>query len=321
MSRTTTRVTILAITIGGLWCIHENRSIKAQGLPQPAGQPVDMPGLYNVIHVSNQLYSGGSPDGDAGFDSLKRLGIQTILSVDGAPPEIALARKFGMRYVHLPIGYDGVSQEQALKLAKAVRDLPGPIYLHCHHGKHRSPAAAAAIQICLDDQCTVALAVEIMKRAGADPHYTGLYATPKQLRRPTSEELDKLKVDFPETARIPALAEAMVRIDRHWVNLTHIKKAGWKVPNDHPDLDPSHEALQLKEHYRELAREPSIQRRPADFLRWLADAERSSAALERELRVEKGRATDAQAAETAFSSARNACSQCHAKYRDVPHAK
>ncbi len=29
------------------------------------------------------------------------------------------------------------------KTAKAVRDLPGKIYIHCHHGKHRSAAAAA----------------------------------------------------------------------------------------------------------------------------------------------------------------------------------
>jgi protein tyrosine/serine phosphatase len=35
-----------------------------------------------------------------------------------------------------------ISQERTKELAKADRELAGPIYLHCHHGKHRSPAAA-----------------------------------------------------------------------------------------------------------------------------------------------------------------------------------
>jgi len=288
-------------------------------LPNPGGKPIDLPGLPNVIHVSDKLYSGGSPDGDAGFESLRKLGIKTIISVDGARPDLVRAKKVAMRYVHLPIGYDGVSQEQALKLAKAVRDLPGPIYLHCHHGKHRSPGAAAAIQMCLDDKCTVAQAVEIMKRAGTDPRYAGLYAAPKELRRPAANELAQLKVEFPEAAEIPALAKTMVHIDQHWEHLTFIKKAGWKVPKDHPDLDPPHEALQLMEHYREMARLPSVQKQPTDFKTWLADGEHAARELEVALRkAAKEKATKYDAVEMAFQRLRMACVQCHAKYRDVP---
>jgi protein tyrosine phosphatase (PTP) superfamily phosphohydrolase (DUF442 family) len=250
----------------------------------PGGKPIDLPGLHNVIHVSDALYSGGSPDGDAGFDSLAQLGVKTVISVDGARPDVARAKKAGMRYVHLPIGYDGVSQEQALKLSKAVRDLPRPLYVHCHHGKHRSPGAAAAILMCLDPECTVAQAVDVMKRAGTDPRYAGLYAAPKELKRPTSRELDQLNVDFPETARIPAVAEAMVHIDRRWENLTHIRKAGWRVPEDHPDLDPPHEALQLMEHYREMARLVEVRGRPAEFKRWLVEAEAAARELANALR-------------------------------------
>src|SRR5438094_677830 len=80
-----------------------------------------------------------SPDGDEGFHSLQQLGIKTIVSVDGARPEVDLARKYGLRYVHLPIGYDAVPREQALRIARAIRDLPGPVYIHCHHGRHRGP--------------------------------------------------------------------------------------------------------------------------------------------------------------------------------------
>jgi hypothetical protein len=36
-----------------------------------------------------------------------------------------------------------VPEDRIKELAKAVRELEGPVYIHCHHGKHRSPAASA----------------------------------------------------------------------------------------------------------------------------------------------------------------------------------
>ena len=68
--------------------------------------------------------------------------MQTVISVDGAKPDLEAARKHGLRYVHLPHGYDGVPAPRGDELAIALRTLEGPIYVHCHHGKHRSPAAA-----------------------------------------------------------------------------------------------------------------------------------------------------------------------------------
>jgi len=289
--------------------------------PRVGGNPVDLPGVQNVIAVSANLYSGGVPEGDEGFASLRRLGIKTVLSVDGARPNVARAKKAGLRYVHLPIGYDGISQEQAYQLARAVRDLPGPIFVHCHHGKHRSPAAAAAIQLCLDKKCTAADAINIMKRAGTDPRYLGLYAAPKELKRPTKEDLDRIEADFPEVRRVPPLAQTMVHIDVHWEHLAAVRTAGWQSPKAHPDLDPPHEALQLLEHYRELARLPETKQRPADFKKWLGEGETAAADLESVLRADTGKKIDATVAEMAYQRARMACVQCHAKYRDVPQTK
>lgn len=291
-------------------------------IPKPGGKPVDLPGLPNVLHVSGRLLSGGVPEGDAGFQSLQKLGVKTILSVDGARPDLTRARKFEMRYVHLPIGYDGVSQTQAMALARAVRDLPGPVYIHCHHGKHRSPGAAAAIQFCLDPQCTAAQAIEIMKRAGTDSRYTGLFAVPTLLKRPTPQDLDALRIDFPEIARVPALTQAMVQIDERWEHLGRIRMAGWTVPANHPDLDPPHEALHLVEHYREMARTPETKARPADFRSMLAEAEEAARDLESILRkAKKAPPADRDSAEKAYQQSRVTCTRCHAKYRDIPQPK
>lgn len=282
----------------------------------PAPTPVTATGLHNVYRLTDKLLSGSSPDGDAGFRSLRELGVQTIISVDGARPDVATARKYGLRYVHLPIGYDGVPAEQGRRIARAVRDLPGAVYLHCHHGKHRGPAAAAVAKLCLDASCPAEEAIAWLRQAGTDPHYRGLYGSVEHFLRPTAEELDRLPADYPEAAPVPALAQAMVAIDETWERLKKVRAAGWKPPPGHADLDPPHEALQLREHYHEAGRLPDVQNRSEELRRWLIDAEQAAKELESTLRGK-----EAEAAERAFRKSAAACVQCHARHRDQPRER
>jgi hypothetical protein len=39
---------------------------------------------------------------------------QTIISVDGARPNVDAAKKEGLSYVHIPIGYNGVPRKRVL---------------------------------------------------------------------------------------------------------------------------------------------------------------------------------------------------------------
>jgi protein tyrosine phosphatase (PTP) superfamily phosphohydrolase (DUF442 family) len=282
---------------------------------EPNGTPLTLAGLNNVFRITDGLYSGSSPEGDPGFRSLKELGIKTVISVDGARPDVELARRYGLRYVHLPVGYDGISREQSLRLAKAVRDLPGPIYVHCHHGKHRGPTAAAIAHLCLDARCPVDAVIAEMHRAGTDPRYKGLYASSREFSRPTSEELDRQPADFPEAVRVAALAEIMVGVDERWGRIEEIRAAGWRVPPAHPDLDPPHEALQLLEQFREAARLAEAQGRPEPFRRFLEKATASAQELEDALR-HPNPARPARATE-AFRHVAADCTGCHAAYRDV----
>ena len=119
-------------------------------VPPAKIQPVEATSIHNVFRVSDRIYSGSSPDGEAGFAELEQLGVKTIISVDGAKPDVESARKHGLIYVHLPFGYDGIPREKLVALAQAADMLSGPFYIHCHHGKHRGPAAVAAIQLCID---------------------------------------------------------------------------------------------------------------------------------------------------------------------------
>jgi hypothetical protein len=274
---------------------------------------VEAPGLHNAFRLTDKLYSGSSPEGQEGFASLRQLGVQTVISVDGARPDVETAHKFGLRYVHLPIGYDGVPREQGLRIAKAVRDLPGRVYLHCHHGKHRGPAAAAVAHICLDDTCSVETALAEMRHAGTDPHYTGLYAAPREFGKSTTVDLDGVPSDFPEVSEVGGLAQIMVGIDERWERLKLIRAAQWQVPADHADLDPPHEALQLREQYREASRLATVQERKDEFRQWLSEAEDGASILEQSLRGN----VDSKVAEAAFRKLTDGCPQCHARYRDT----
>jgi protein tyrosine phosphatase (PTP) superfamily phosphohydrolase (DUF442 family) len=299
---------------------------RQNGIAPPPSDPsgselgsVEAKGLPNVYRLSEKLYSGGSPEGDEGFASLRNLGIKTVISVDGARPDVEAARRHELRYVHLPIGYDGIPREQALRIAKAVRDLPGPIYVHCHHGKHRGPAAAAVARLCLDDRCGVDAVLEDMRRAGTDPHYTGLYAAPRDFQRPTEEDLKQVPGEFPEVAEVPALAEVMVNVDERWEHLKLVREAGWKTPSCHPDLDPPHEALQLFELYNEAARMLEVRDRPEEFRIWLTEARDRANNLEKSLGVSRdGGEINVKAAEEAFRAVNDTCVRCHSKYRDTP---
>jgi protein tyrosine phosphatase (PTP) superfamily phosphohydrolase (DUF442 family) len=287
-----------------------------QTLPHRANVQHESAGLHNVHRFTDKLVSGSSPEGDAGFESLRKLGVKTIISVDGAQPDLERARRFGMRYVHVPIGYDGVTLESALTMARATRDLPGPVYIHCHHGQHRGPAGAAAIQLLLDPACSVDTVVKQMKRAGTDPKYAGLFASQTKIRQAGPVDLDKVSAEFPEAQKPAGFTKAMVEVDEQWDKLKLIKAAGWKTPKSNPDLSPAHEALMLVELFREAARLPSTQSRPMDFRNCLSEAEQKASKLEKLLTSKP--TVDSVEALKAFNAIAATCTRCHAKYRDVP---
>ena len=282
-------------------------------------EKLDVAGLHNVFRISDRLYSGSGPDGDEAFASLKKLGIKTILSVDGAKPDVERAKAFGLRYIHVPIGYNGVPREQALQIAKAVREIPGPFYIHCHHGKHRGPAAAAVARLCSDEECRVDDALAVLRIAGTDSRYSGLFKSIREFRRSTTEELEKLPAELPAVANVAGLTQAMVTLDHTWDNLKLVRVANWQAPPDHADIDPAHEALQLLENYQELLRLAELKSRPPDFQKWAEAGQASAKELEQILRAVNDKArVNGNAAEKSFQRASAACAQCHAKYRDLP---
>lgn len=283
-------------------------------------EKLNNPKLPNAIRVHEKVISGGQPDGDRAFAELASLGVKTIISVDGAKPDVAAARKHGLRYVHLPHGYDGISDERVKELAKAVKDLPGPIYIHCHHGKHRSPAAAASACVAAG-QIAPSSALSILKTAGTNENYRGLYAAAQNAKLIDAKLIAELKADFPEVAKIPPFAEAMVALEHTHDQLKSIAAAGWKSPSDHPDLDPAHETLLLREHFTEMLRTEHVAKQPDAFRDLLKQSEQAAKQLEDVLKSAPLSASTIAKAKTALESVNQKCAACHKTYRDVPLSK
>jgi protein tyrosine phosphatase (PTP) superfamily phosphohydrolase (DUF442 family) len=276
--------------------------------------------LPNAVQVHPRVISGGLPQGDAGFAELRDLGVKSVISVDGAKPDVETAAKYGLRYVHLPHGYDGIPQQRAQELAKAVRDLEGVVYIHCHHGRHRSPAAAsvACVTAGLIDP---SLAVRVLELAGTSANYRGLYQSASAARPLEEALLDALQVEFREMVNVPPIAEAMVALEHTHDNLGEIAAAGWRTPEGHPDLEPAHEALLLREHFTELLRTDEVQQQPEEFRQLLRESDAVAQKLEDELRAFKTAAGDATPPDSLGRLAERItanCKACHQKYRDVP---
>lgn len=278
---------------------------------------IDAAPLHNVFALGGNVFSGSSPDGPHAFAVLKKLGVKTIISVDGAQPDIDRARKHGMRYVHLPHGYHGISRELQLQLAKAGEVLPRPIYVHCHRGKHRGPAAAAIL--CMANHgWTAAEAGAWMLAAGTATNYAGLYESIRQFCRPTEDVMRAVPPEFPEAAKLSDLADSMVEIDRTWDHLKAIRAAGFRAPKEHPDVQPANEALMLWEHYREAQRLPDAVARGNDLIEQFKAGETEAKEAERLLRVAPTNLPAGLRSQlnVAFDALANRCASCHRRNRD-----
>ena len=279
---------------------------------QNAAVKLDTRHLPNAYRIHAKVISGGQPAGDEGFRELAALGVKTLISVDGAKPDVETAKKYGLRYVHLPHGYDGVPSARGWELAKAVRDLPGPVYIHCHHGKHRSPVAASVACVTAG-LIAPSLAERVLQTAGTSQGYRGLYASARSAKPLDERLLDELNVDFQETAEIPPMAESMISIEHTHDHLKALAAVDWRSLPEHPDIEPAQEALLLREHFTELLRSEAARKETEAFRALLHQSQRAARELEAALQ-----AGNSQQAQQAFARINNGCSSCHRDFRDVP---
>ena len=269
-------------------------------------------GVHNLVEWSPGVLSGSVPEGDAGFDHLRALGVKTVISVDGGRPAIEAAEARGMRYVHIPIRYNGVDPEDREAFVAAFRDLPRPIYLHCHHGKHRGPAAVA-LALVLTGELKADEAVAGMTIAGTAPSYSGLYQCVSESDALPPGAVALRGGDLPAIAHVEGYVEAMVSIEHAHDHLLQLQKSGWGPSAEHPDLVPAAEAGMLHDGARAAHADPVSARQPEDYRQWMQELLEESLALETVLAAPS---VDRVEADRLMARIDANCKACHAIYRN-----
>lgn len=305
----------------------EGPTAQASKLPVATLKRIDSKHLPNLVEVNEKVLSGGLPDSEEAFTELQKLGVRTVISVDAAKPMVEQAARVGIRYVHLPHGYDQVPELRGRQLAKAISTLPGRIYIHCHHGKHRSPAATAVGCLNLGwlnrDQ-----AANLLKLAGTDPKYRGLFRSLDQATLLHPSTLATVESDFPEVADLHPMASSMVELERLFDELQQSRKNKWQAVSHGKDAlprSPQQSALLLQEQFRELLRLDDARCREDKFKQLTEESERASAEIERLLSsnvlTSRNRQSPAMIAaieqlDQALLRIENNCKSCHDAVRN-----
>ncbi len=121
----------------------------------PALAETNVAGVSNFHQINDHVYRGAQPT-NAGFQSLAKLGVKTVIDLresgDRSVAEQAMVEAAGMRYVSVPL--KGMSAPSPANVSKilALFDDPsaGPVFVHCRRGADRTGTVIACYRITHD---------------------------------------------------------------------------------------------------------------------------------------------------------------------------
>lgn len=271
---------------------------------------IDLPGIHNLVTYVDGMLCGGVPEGAEGFATLAQLGVKTVISVDGATPDLKNAKANGLRYVHLPISYDTVTIERQTQIAQAIVNVERPIYVHCHHGKHRSGAGLGTALV----RAGILSVEEVSKRMGVSgtaASYTGLWEAVRAAQPLGEQQLQADPASFPSITKVTGLVATMAEMDQVLDLVRQSHSAKWRAPDDHPDLVAAKETARLAVLMASLRDDAESKAYPADYQQMLEHSIELSEQLDESVQA----GNFIQAAQQ-LSSLRKSCKACHRSYRN-----
>lgn len=272
-----------AACLFGLLVILLGLTACSSGARPDEPTPVDdVAGLANLWWMTGGVYSGGQPDGEAAFAALADLGVATVVSVDAAAPDVGTAAAHGIRTVHIPIDYNGPDEDQAMALARVLHDARDPVYVHCHHGKHRGPAAAY-IALVMNGRMEPDSTGALLDLMGTSRSYTRLFDQAAAARAIDAAVIAAADVELPAIAEVGTIAETMASIDRLLDQLKRVRHVGWEAPPDHPDIVPAADAGAIADMLRMLRDTDEAAEKDDIFITMLTESARRASELEHAL--------------------------------------
>jgi tyrosine-protein phosphatase SIW14 len=108
----------------------------------------NLPGLDNAGRVAPGIFRGAQPGKD-GYDTLKRMGVRTVIDLRTTESEKQQVEALGMKAVAVPVkmSRDGLKEKIDRVVALMADPANQPVYVHCRHGQDRTGIVVAAYRM------------------------------------------------------------------------------------------------------------------------------------------------------------------------------
>jgi protein tyrosine phosphatase (PTP) superfamily phosphohydrolase (DUF442 family) len=141
--------------------------------------PEDVPGIANFAKISDVLYRGAQPSA-AGFQTLKQMGIKTVVDLRGKIHHDALEGT-GLRGVQIPSSASRPDERQIVEFLRWVRERANqPVFVHDERGDARTGCYVAAYRM-VEQNWTSREAEGEMRHFNFDPFWKNIPAFLNQL--------------------------------------------------------------------------------------------------------------------------------------------
>jgi len=116
--------------------------------PRPAAwaQPVPSATLKNWYQVDADVYRSEQPTRE-GFKEIRANGIKTIINLRSSHSDASLVEGLGLGLVEIPMTAAGFTEDDVVKVLKAIRAAPKPVLVHCQYGADRTGVVMAMYRI------------------------------------------------------------------------------------------------------------------------------------------------------------------------------
>jgi len=107
-----------------------------------------LPGLANLGRVAPGVYRGAQPEA-AGYATLKKMGIMTVINLRTSMSERAAVEEAGMRSIEVPVemSRDGLRAKVDMVVALMADPANQPLFVHCRQGRDRTGIVVAAYRM------------------------------------------------------------------------------------------------------------------------------------------------------------------------------
>jgi protein tyrosine/serine phosphatase len=105
-------------------------------------------GLENVGRVTPDIFRGSQP-AKSGYDTLKKMGIRTVINLRTSMSEKKQVEAAGMRSIEIPLGTFNNGEREKVDRVMALLADPAnrPVFVHCRQGRDRTGIVVAAYRM------------------------------------------------------------------------------------------------------------------------------------------------------------------------------